>query len=493
MFDKKIRIIKGTISYSAGNYTAIAIGVFISIFSKRILGVEGAGQWAVLVIFLSYGLIVGSLGIEIAIVREIPQTKGRDEHDEIASLINTAFTFSVILGILISLCYIGIARFFVKDMVINRALLFLTILMLFTLLYNLNLSILRANKAITALSKIIVINTILVGSISLTLAYFYGVVGYLTGTIISTLLSFFISARLGGIKYKWLPDLKKAIRLIAIGFPMLLASVIENTFLSIDRIVIGAALGAQALGLYTIAIMSTQHLTSLPRFFQTVLFPYVQEDYGKDKSIKELSPYFARSMYIMSRALPFMIGLIIFTIPMVVVYFLPKFKEGLLAMQILVCGFYFVAINETNTMFIYTINKQKLLPFLYAIMLLLNAALSYAAALWGYGILGVALASAVSYMVFFIVTSCYVYSHFMSLKNGFFYFLKLFGFYLYIVLVIIIINGFLAGFSISAFLCRITALIILYMPVFVMLEKREKLFSISRSVIAQYLFRKKPA
>ena len=491
MLIKKIKIIKNTIIYSASNYIVIFFGFFISILSKKILGVEGSGQWAILTIFLSYGLIFGSLGIEIAITREIPQAKGRGEHLDIEQMINTGFTFTFIIGLLISIFYIFVSNYFVKDLMIKKGLVLTTALMVVTLLYNLNLSILRGKKFITALSQIMIINILLVGVFPLTLAYFYGVIGYVLGTTISTFLSFFISRKIGLINYKWMFDIRKAIKLIIIGFPMLIAGVLQNTFLGLDKIIIGSMLGTSALGLYTIALMSTQQLTSLPRFFQTVLFPYVQEDYGKNRSIEDLRPYFIKSMYIISRLLPFIIGLIIFFIPVIVLHFLPKFKDGLMAMQILVCGFYFAVISETSGMFIYTINKQRVLPFLYGIMLALSAGLNYFAILKGWGISGVALASSIAYFIFFIIESAYAYLHLMKVKEMITYFARLIVTYFYILLVIIAINRtVIIKNEISQLTCRLSLFCLFYLPIFIIVEKRESLFSAVAGIVSGY-FRKK--
>jgi len=487
MSEKKIVILRNTFLFSASNYIAIFIGFFVSVLSKRILGIEGTGQWATLMIFLSYGLIVGNFGIEIAITREIPQAKGRGEHQEVDEMINVGFTSSIIIGVAISLVYILVGRFWIKDPIIANGLLVTTALFVITLLYNLNLSILRAKKFISALSKITVINVILVGFFSLLLAYFYGVIGYLIGTILSTLCSFFISSRIGLMQYKWCLNVKKTVKLIIIGLPMLIAGLIQNTFLGLDKIIIASMLGVPALGLYSIALMATQQLTSLPRFFQTVLFPYVQEDYGRSRSLDELRPYFIKAMYIMSRLLPFVIGLVIFFIPAIVIYFLPKFKDGLFAMQVLVCGFYFVILSETNTMFIYTINKQRILPLIYAILLAISAGLNYFVVTHGWGIAGVALASSIAYLILFMVESAYAYLHIMKMKEFIIYLSKLIAVYICVLLIIFFLNAVVVAENVLLQLILRTLLFCLfYSIILIRLEKKEALFSLFRRALSGY-------
>ena len=492
MSEKKKSILKNTVIYSASNYIAIILGFFISILSKKILGVEGAGQWAILMIFMSYGLIFGSLGIEIAITREIPQAAGRGEHGEVKRAINTGFTLTLLIGVVMSITYACISNFFVKDLVVRKGLLFTAILMVVTLLYNLNLSILRGKKLITGLSQIMIINILLVGVFPLTLAYFYGVIGYVMGTIISTALSFLVSKRIGLIDYKWRFDLKRAFKLMGIGLPMMAAGLIQNTFLGLDRIMIGAMIGSSALGLYTIATMTTQQLTSLPRFFQTVLFPYVQEDFGSHQSVEKLRPYFIKSMYIMSRLLPFLIGLVVFVVPILVQWVLPEFKGGLIPMQILVCGFYFALISETNGMFIYTINKQKVLPFLYSILLLLAAGLNYLAIRNGWGIRGVAVSTSIAYFIFFAIESFYTYSHVMNTREMIKYFSKLMLSYLYVLLVIASINMIVVVQNETLQLVsRLLLFCLAYLPIFISLEKKEGLFRILANTVREHVRRKK--
>ena len=65
---QKQSIMKDTLIYSGGSYIAIIIGLLVSIFSKRFLGVSGAGYWALLTVVMSFALYVG-LGIKKGLVR----------------------------------------------------------------------------------------------------------------------------------------------------------------------------------------------------------------------------------------------------------------------------------------------------------------------------------------------------------------------------------------------------------------------------------------
>ncbi|MBF0254454.1 MAG: polysaccharide biosynthesis C-terminal domain-containing protein, partial [Candidatus Omnitrophica bacterium] len=82
--------------------------------------------------------------------------------------------------------------------------------------------------------------------------------------------------------------------------------------------------------------------------------------------------------------------------------FLPKCAGGIDAMRVLLIGYYFMAVTELSSSILFTMNEQKKLIPVYVVVLLWAALLDFAAIRMGYGIVGVAVATAVAYFTFFL-------------------------------------------------------------------------------------------
>ena len=91
-------IIKDTLLYSGANYITIVIGFVVSIFSKRVLGVSGAGCWALLSVILLYGMYI-SLGIKNALYREVPQCIGAKEVVKAGKIQNVTFSYLIVVSL----------------------------------------------------------------------------------------------------------------------------------------------------------------------------------------------------------------------------------------------------------------------------------------------------------------------------------------------------------------------------------------------------------
>jgi len=351
-------IIRDTLIYSGASYIAIFVGFFVSIFSKRFFGVSGAGYWAILTVVITYGMYI-SLGIQNALIREVPQCIGAKEVEKAKEIENVTYSFLVIAGLTGAVVIWLLSFFLFADPLLKTGVKIIAVLVFVTHMYNLILNILRARKQISILSRVVVLNILLVAILALPGAYFFNVNGFATAMVIATTLSFFLAKRLASIRFSLSFDWVHIWHLIKIGLAMFLVSILSRTFLNVDKIMIGKMLGIEQLGLYTIGIMAIQQINSLPRFFNIVIFPHIQEKYGATKDIHDIKGMVIKSNYFISRLIPILIGTIIFITQPVVLIVLPQFEGGLDIMKILVIGYYFIAINQMSSTLIYTIDKQR--------------------------------------------------------------------------------------------------------------------------------------
>ncbi|MFH1868830.1 MAG: oligosaccharide flippase family protein [Candidatus Omnitrophota bacterium] len=487
MNSSKDLIIKDSLIYSASSYISIFMGFFISILAKRFLGVVGAGYWALFMIIETYGLYA-SLGIGKAFLREFPQAIGAKNLDRVKRLQDVTFTcFFCIFPIIIIVIWI-LSYFILDDPTLRVGMRITAFLIIATQLYNLMLTVLRAKKQITVIGKLIILNTIFIAVFSLAGAYFFNVLGYVAGMVVSTLLSFYFARRYSSISFSFNIDWKMAAGLIRIGSVMLVASILFKTFLSIDKIMIVKMLGVEQLGLYTIGLMVINQIAFMPRFINIVMFPHIQERYGAAKKISEIKEMILRPTYLISRLAPIIIIGLIFVIEPLVHYFISQFKEGLSAMKILAFGYFFMITNEMSSTLLYTINKQNFLIPFYILLTFLNIGFNYLFIRLGWGIEGVALGTSIAYFCFFAIVFSFAIRHFMPWPKLLRLHMEIAAYYLYFLLNFLWIDRFVFIYQpLYTALLRIFCLGLISLPVLIETERREAVFSTAFRILKNKL------
>ena len=91
----KRRVVKDTVTYTLANYIAMAIGILVGVVTKAILGTMGAGYWALLKVFTSYGEY-SDLGTRNAMNREIPRVMGAGKQEEALKTQDSAYAFMLL-------------------------------------------------------------------------------------------------------------------------------------------------------------------------------------------------------------------------------------------------------------------------------------------------------------------------------------------------------------------------------------------------------------
>jgi O-antigen/teichoic acid export membrane protein len=320
-------------------------------------------------------------------------------------------------------------------------------------------------------------------------AYLFNVNGFAAGTVIATALSFCLAKRWSNIRFSLSFDWDQIWHLIKIGFAMFLASILFRTFMNVDKIMIGKMLGIEQLGLYTIGIMAVQQVGSLPRFFNIVIFPHIQEKYGATKDVMDVKEMILKPTYFISRLMPILTGIIIFLAQPIVLYVLPQFKDGLGVMKILVLGYFFMAVNQMSSVLLFTIDKQKLLIPLYGVMVAVCIGFNYLFITMGLGIIGVALGTSISYFLFFLVVFSFASKHIIEWREIKRFYFEIMIFYIYFLINILWIDAVVnfPGATLTSF-AKISCFLLVCIPVLISVQRRERIFSLIFKMVRSKIF-----
>jgi O-antigen/teichoic acid export membrane protein len=230
--------------------------------------------------------------------------------------------------------------------------------------------------------------------------------------------------------------------------------------------------------------MAIQQVGSLPRFFNIVIFSHIQEKYGATKDVKDVKSMILKPTYFISRLMPILVGIIIFSAQPIVIILLPQFKDGLGVMKILVLGFFFIAVNQMSSSLLFTINKQRILAPLYGIMVAVCIGLNYLFIINGFGIIGVALGTSISYFLFFVVVFAFASSHIMEWRKIVRFYMEIMAFYIYFLINILWIDAVINFHDIIlTSLVKIFCFLLISIPVLISVQRREGIFSIILDLI----------
>ncbi len=481
----KHAILKDAFIYTAANYGSDALGILVSILSKRFLGVVGAGYWTVLSVMQSYGMYA-TLGAKNAVFREIPQAIGAKQPERAKELQNSAYSYVLICGLIGALGFWIASEFFFHNPALKAGTKVIAFLVLILNLYNLALTLLRARKKFAVLGKIIVLNMVFVFCFALTGAYFFNVTGYACGLTLATLLSYGLAKKWGEMNFSFRLRWNEIRQLVVIGLPMVAASFLLRTFLSIDQIMVAKMLGAKSLGLYTVGLMAVQQVAAVPKFFGVALFPHIQERFGETKRAEDLRSMILKPTYFFSRVVPIFLGGVIFLLPVLVHYVLPQFKAGIPAMKILVFGYYFVIISEMSSTLLFTLDKQVRMAAVYGLLVLVAMGLNYVFISAGYGLLGAALATSISYCLFFMTLFTWAARQMMGWNDLLKFYSGVTISFLYFAISIVWIDRALnVNHVLGTALLKLLGLLVVSLPVLWRLERKEKLAAMVKQAFVE--------
>mgnify|MGYP001204564198 FL=1 len=216
------------------------------------------------------------------------------------------------------------------------------------------------------------------------------------------------------IKSDWKIDKEIFIKIFHIGFPVMMAGIIGELLLSIDRLVISIFLDNYQLGLYGFGSNFFKGIRIIGIAVSIITLPRIAKSYAKKSRAQMI--YHAKIQQWLSFALmliaSFISGILIFNYLPVL---MPNFSESinisiilLSVATILPLSFYPNILN--------IIGKQKLYLFTQIFIILFNLTISSIFIILGYGIEGVAYGSLMSMIVYVIILRYFGNRAFKKLK-----------------------------------------------------------------------------
>ena len=415
---EKKQIIKDSSKFITSTYLGNITGIITGILIRRFLEPTLMGIWSYLQV-IQYYANYSEVGVLSAVERELPYYYGKENKQKADKIKNSAFAFTTIISFIVFSALVIYA--FANRRSITTPFFYgiLTIAILasagqYGLFYTV---LLRAEKNIPILSKAKIFFAILWLLLILALVIPFNIYGvYLSAVIVmcSNIVYFYF-----GAKYRSRLDLdfSELKRLSVIGLPIVILAVGVISIKNIDRIFIANMLGSKHLGYYSIAIMASNYIFTIPSTFSIVMFPRFQESYALKNDIVDIQNFVDTPTRILSYFIAIIIGFAFLVLPLVVIIILPQYTEGITALKILLLGTFFISLTHMSNQFLITLNKQLNIVPLVFLVVVVGCFLDYSFIKWGFGINGVAIATGIAYFLYYFTSLGYAMLHYASKKT----------------------------------------------------------------------------
>ena len=477
--------------YSSAFVLTQFVSVVGALLIRYFLGPLQTGVWSLVQVVLSY-TDYANLGANYAIPIEIPFKKAQGKLEEVEKIKNVMFSFSFLTSVLFSFGLLSYA-FICRNSIPRElfyGLLIATSLVILQQLNNMLISFLRAYKNFKLAGKQMVLSSIVNFILIATLSSIFKLYGFMWAMVLSFVFNITYIFHHEDFRFRWTMNVRMLMGLIRYGFPLMILTFVGTVMLTtIDRIMIAKFLGLEALGLYSIAVMTVGFICSVPNSIGVVLLPSVSEKYAEKESIRDLRDYIQKSNRVFSVLMPVLIGFGWFVVPFIVNLLLPKFIGGIEALKYLALSTFFVGLTQTYSNAIVVCKKHfSQLPIAIGVLLFAFGSIFFAIR-YGSGIDKIALIMTGVMMVNFTTLHLLIGRHILTRLELWREYLWVIASFVFMIFVLLALDRMPTSFpAIARMLSQIFALSLVYLPFVVSLNRKfmvgailiEKVFNFRR-------------
>jgi len=390
-----------------------ALGFVASIILARVLGPEGKGIYALIVLIPALMLRLGSLGIEAANVYFTGSKRYGIKDIVSNSLLSSILLSSILVSLFFGVFHLDIFQNFLDSNQINPFYLWLIVLTVpLTLFSRFLISIFLGAEKITIYNKVNIFNStfqlilITVFLVILKQGVFGAVISYVLGIIGCALVVIILITKLTKITFylnqRLLKDSTKY------GLKAYFGNLTQFLNYRLDMLLVATFLTPASVGLYSISVGIAERLWMLPGTIATVLFPRISS--LKDKDANNLTPRITRHTFLIIFVLALILALI--ARPLIKILFGSVFLPSVMPLMILLPGIIALGGCKILTADLAGRGKPQFGTYASFVSLAVNIPLN----LWlipKWGISGAAFASSVAY----ITATLMVMAAFVKISN----------------------------------------------------------------------------
>jgi O-antigen/teichoic acid export membrane protein len=359
--------------------------------------------------------------------RELPFLAGRDDVRGAERVRNVGFSADLLWRAFVGLCVL-VAAFFQTNEVLRYGLIITAFTLFVARINELYSLVCQVKKDFHLLSKATFLTSTLSSGLIVATVYWVKIFSPLLVPLLVLTVIIFYYQRHIHLDMQFSLDRGELKRMMRIGIPLQLLTVVFWIYRNSDRTVIAGFLDTTSLGYYALAVSIVQYLQLPPNDFVLVLRPRLYEILGKYEDVAEVRPYIMKPTIVIAYLIPFVVGLIWLCSPLIILSVLPKYAGSINVLKILALNIYFATVLLMPHLLLYSakVNRQTHCVFVWGAAAVVTALLSYLFLQIGWGIDGVAVAMVVgqAFAAVFIFGMGHRY-YLKGVRGPFWYYFKL--------------------------------------------------------------------
>lgn len=386
--------IKEFMGFGSSTVAERASRLISGLVAAGMLGPLVWGHWYLLNLVLRYGSMI-HLGAVNGMNREVPAARGRGDPEEAETLRRSS------LGFLLASYVVAAGLLWLFMTVTGRSLnipgLFPTLLLLGAQqLFSFAITSLKAQTAFGKISRLQLASALVYPPIVLFSTWQWGLNGFILGQAGAYTTLWLLAATAERGMYRWRFDWVRSLHLIGVGLPIMLVGVMDALFATVDRWVIAAFLDGEALGHYSLAVMTMGAIGMLPQVISQQTYPRIAYAWSARRDTEEVKRLAARQRKLALTVVALLVvpgGLLA---PWLVRAFLPEYVAGIPALLVALLTPLVSCFGQGYGTVLHVFGKQSWYFGLFAVAILVNATASLTL-VRPLGLVGVALAGLLAY------------------------------------------------------------------------------------------------
>ncbi|HEV3479802.1 MAG TPA: flippase [Gaiellaceae bacterium] len=374
------RVLYTTIAQIAGK-TALALAGLVTLrIATSYLGVEGFGEYAIVLALAPILLVFADLGIATLLARELVQTPERRE--ELAA---TMLWFRLAASAAVVLAVLAIAPFLPYEHHVRVGLVIASLGVSLFSAGSFAMPFFQVNLRLDFIALLdVLVAVLMVGLVAAVALFdlgFYALVGVHAGVGLANAV-----AAVWLVRRFWRPslrfDLGLARRLVADGLPLAAVIVLGLLHFRLDAVLLSLLRPAEDVGVYTVAYRFLEQSLVLPGVFMAAVFPLLAAAVRGGDAADVVRKAFS---FLLLMGVPLALALVVLAEPLVALVAGEGFEAAAVPLRILAPALVFTFVNAVFAAVLIALNRQRALILVSLAGLALNVLVNlYAIPRFGY-------------------------------------------------------------------------------------------------------------
>ena len=355
---------------------ALILGLLRNLVFGKMLTPEEMGYYSIALTISSYGMLF-QLGIINGLGRELPVVLGQKNNTHASNLVGVSTIILCLLQVLGIIIYsVILLTIPFNDEKMRSVFLWGGILALSIPFSQIVMLRLRSEQRVLAFSIAQVVSSaliLLIGIITIQYLSYLGAIGSII--IINFLIYIVISQKhLNSVNYSYF-NLKSIKYLMKIGIPLMLAGVLLNLQISMDRLFLIQYFSIEQIGIYQISIIPITLGTATSGIISQYVSPKLLFRFGEGKSITYVFSKVKMVSFITIGIMGLFIPFVFWGAKFIIYHWLPAYSESIELITIFYIGAIFISANIIGL--VYNVANKQMLQLYLGMFIVLLSLLGY--------------------------------------------------------------------------------------------------------------------